>query len=99
MPHLPQGTIVNIIESDPDENGIITVERDHGYVIVNPDRLVSVTSVVGQNWCDRKVAFSERFRFPADNLDTLKGIIAHELIGRVSIILNVVYLCAYCMVL
>jgi hypothetical protein len=81
---LKEGTIVNVVGSDPDENGILIVERDQGYLIVEPDRLVSVTSVVGQCWCERKVAFSERFRFSFDNLDTLKGIIAHELIGRVG---------------
>lgn len=51
---------------------------------MEPDKLISVTSVVSMSWCERKVAFSENFRFPGDNIDTLRGTLAHDLICQVS---------------
>lgn len=81
---LKEGTLVNIVDAEADENGVFIVERDNGFLVVEPDRLISVTSVASSCWCERKVAFSERIKIPFDNLDMLRGTIAHELIGKVS---------------
>ncbi|CAL8121344.1 unnamed protein product [Orchesella dallaii] len=46
----------NSIGVSADENGCFVVERMNGYLIVEPDRHMSVTSVVTQMYCERKAA-------------------------------------------
>jgi hypothetical protein len=84
-PELKPGTVINICKTDKDENLQYILERNRGFLIVEPDKLISVTNVVGMSWCERKIAFSEHFRFPVDNIDTLRGNLAHDLICQVLI--------------
>lgn len=84
-PVLKAGTTVNVVGVVPDAEGSLWVKREVGFLIVEPDRLVSATSVVGTQWCDRKVVFSEHFRFPGSNVHAFKGNIAHDMIAEVRL--------------
>lgn len=58
------------------------MDRCSGYLIVNPDKLVSVTSVIGQLYCERKAALA-RCSVGSDSMVTFRGVVAHELICEV----------------
>lgn len=38
------------------------IDRDHGFCVINPDTLISGTTVVGSLFCARKAVLQERFR-------------------------------------
>ncbi len=63
--------------------GIFHVDREYGYLILCPDKLISVTSIVGSLFCERKTVFGERFRIPFDNQAAFRGVVAHELTEQV----------------
>lgn len=68
---------------EPNSSGMFVVDRTNGYLIVEPDRLISVTSVISQLYCERKAALS-RFYMGGDNAVTFRGVVAHELICLVN---------------
>ncbi|CAL8129633.1 unnamed protein product [Orchesella dallaii] len=76
------GTLVNIVGVSADENQCFIVERMNGYLIVEPDRLMSVTSVVTQMYCERKAALSRFISGGGDNAIMYRGVVAHELICK-----------------
>lgn len=82
------GMLINIVDGNKDDTGW-TVDRLKGYLIVEPDRLVSVTSVISQLYCERKAALS-RFYMGGDSAVTFRGVVAHELICAVSNKTNVI---------
>lgn len=76
--------LINIVDVESNEQDTFIVSRNGGFVVVQPDLLVPVTSIMSQLWCERKAALGEIFKFPGSNLDALRGTIAHDIIGRVS---------------
>jgi len=67
-----------------DEERCFVIDKENGFMVVQPDSLVSITSVVSAYFCERKTVFNERMRLPLNNRAALEGIIAHEMIGRVN---------------
>lgn len=82
---LTPGTLVNIVEVDADENNCFHIERLQGYLIVDPDQLISATTVISQMFCDRKVGLS-RLSPGGDSPIAFRGVLAHELICRVCLL-------------
>ena len=76
--------LVNIVDVEPNEHDTFVVSRKCGFVVVQPDLLIPITSIMSQLWCERKAALGEIFKFPGSNLDALRGTIAHDIVGRVS---------------
>ena len=71
-----------------DENGddleIAIIDRNNGLIVVQPDILVSGTSVVASLFCRRKAVLSERFRgSEATSRQMLSGTLVHRLLQKV----------------
>ncbi|CAL8129629.1 unnamed protein product [Orchesella dallaii] len=76
------GTLVNIVGVSADENKCFIVERMNGYLIVEPDRLMSVTSVVTQMYCERKAALLHYVKGDDDNAIMFEEHVTHKLICK-----------------
>jgi hypothetical protein len=87
---LPDGCTVNIVDVGLDSEGKYVVARNQGYLIVEPDNLLSVTLITHQLWCDREAVFKNVLQFFEGSRDTLRGNICHELLSKVSIELIVI---------
>jgi DNA replication ATP-dependent helicase Dna2 len=62
------------------ESGILLVDNDHGFLVVEPDVLISCTSVATSFACLRKSILVDRLKGPGDiNIHMLHGSILHEL--------------------
>jgi hypothetical protein len=60
------------------------IDRQSGLIVVNPDLLVSGTSVVSSLFCQRKAVLSERFRgVEPTNQVMLNGTVVHRLLQKV----------------
>ncbi|CAG7820035.1 unnamed protein product [Allacma fusca] len=79
---LEPGNLVNIVDNQQDLQAKFKITRDGGFVVVEPDILLSITSVMNQMWCERKSVLSELVKFQITSLDALRGTIAHDIIGR-----------------
>lgn len=51
----------------------------HGIVILEPETLLSSTTMSQLSWCKRKALFNERLRGYGANNAMLLGTVAHEL--------------------
>ncbi|XP_065365424.1 DNA replication ATP-dependent helicase/nuclease DNA2 [Calliphora vicina] len=57
------------------------VDKDQGFCVINPDTLISGTSVVGSLFCRRKAVLQDRFRgIDANNKIMVVGSLVHELL-------------------
>ncbi|KAM7349612.1 DNA replication helicase/nuclease 2 isoform 1-T2 [Cochliomyia hominivorax] len=68
--------------ADWDENlQAFKVDKDQGFCVINPDNLISGTSVVGSLFCRRKAVLQDRFRgIDANNKVMVIGSLVHELL-------------------
>lgn len=51
----------------------------NGIVIIEPETLISSTTISQLSWCKRKALFNERLRGYGANLAMLLGTVVHEL--------------------
>ena len=51
---MQEGDVVHVLCCEPSDDDVITVDDQRGLVVVNPDQLVSGTSVVGAMRCMRR---------------------------------------------
>lgn len=67
-----------------DDRKMYIISNQHGIIVVNPDQLISGTSVVGTLFCARKAVLSERFRGvdAGDSKIMHIGSIVHEILQR-----------------
>lgn len=83
---IKKGYHVGIVGVELNESKCFVINKEQGYLILEPDTLISVTSVVSTYFCDRKTIFNERMRLPLNNRSILEGLIGHEMLGRVHYI-------------
>ncbi|XP_022251495.1 DNA replication ATP-dependent helicase/nuclease DNA2-like isoform X2 [Limulus polyphemus] len=77
-----EGDNVHVIASFV--NGHCVINDEYGLLVVNPDHLVSSTSVVSSLFCMRKAVLMEKFRgWEKGNLSMLQGSLIHELFQEV----------------
>ncbi|TMW49676.1 hypothetical protein DOY81_005245 [Sarcophaga bullata] len=63
---------------------IYKVDNDHGFCVINPDVLISSTSVVASMFCPRKTVLEDRFKnLEPDNKVMVIGSLVHELFQMV----------------
>uniref|UniRef100_A0AC34GAT2 DNA replication ATP-dependent helicase/nuclease DNA2 n=1 Tax=Panagrolaimus sp. ES5 TaxID=591445 RepID=A0AC34GAT2_9BILA len=62
---------------------ILIVNSHKGVIIVEPNTLVSSTTLVQALWCARKAVLSEKFRVPQINISMTLGTVCHELFQSV----------------
>ncbi|EEZ99558.2 DNA replication ATP-dependent helicase/nuclease DNA2-like Protein [Tribolium castaneum] len=71
------------IKAEKNSNGDWVVNNDTGWLVYQPDILISCTSVVGSLFCKRKAVLSDRFRgFEPTNRVMLIGTLAHTLLQQ-----------------
>ena len=58
----PQGDIVNVLGLDEEVNKDWVIDDMNGLLVVNPDMLISGTSIVSTLFCMRKAVLNERFK-------------------------------------
>lgn len=75
------------------ENNQWIIDNSNGFLIVQPDALISGTTVSGALFCKRKAVLSEKFRkmeslppFMGDSTPLVIGSLVHELLQTVSVI-------------
>ncbi|XP_043517385.1 DNA replication ATP-dependent helicase/nuclease DNA2 isoform X1 [Frieseomelitta varia] len=75
-----------VIEARKENNQWI-IDNSSGFLIVNPDILISGTTIAGALFCERKAVLTERFRkmenlpyFEGDQTPLVIGILVHELL-------------------
>nr|XP_027220953.1 LOW QUALITY PROTEIN: DNA replication ATP-dependent helicase/nuclease DNA2-like [Penaeus vannamei] len=79
-----EGDIVHILYTEASEDGHFTVNNTQGLIVINPDFLISGTSVVSGVFCRRKAVLNERFRgLDPGNQLMLIGSLVHELFQEV----------------
>ena len=77
---LKSGDVINILCVDKDTENIL-INDLNGLVVVNPDLLVSGTSIVSTLFCMRKAVLNERFKGQDSRSRTmLIGTLVHELL-------------------
>ena len=77
----PQGDIVNILGLDEDVNKDWVIDDMNGLLVVNPDMLISGTSIVSTLFCMRKAVLNERFKGQeGSSRSMLIGTLVHELL-------------------
>lgn len=92
---IKEGDIVMIQAKKELQNWI--VDNDHGYIIIQPDTLISSTTVVGGLFCNRRAVLSQMFR-KIESLPHLTssqtvltiGKIVHKLLQKVFKFVNLV---------
>ena len=73
--------IVNILSVDEKDDGKIVIDDMNGLIVINPDLLVSGTSIVSTLFCMRKAVLSERFKgHEGTSRSMLTGTLVHELL-------------------
>ncbi|GAB1597754.1 DNA replication ATP-dependent helicase/nuclease DNA2-like [Argonauta hians] len=78
------GDIVHILEASVDAAGVYHITDEKGLLVINPDFLLSSTSVVSSLFCMRKAVLNERFKgLDKGNLYMLYGSIVHCLLQEV----------------
>lgn len=98
----PGELIVIKAKKDPTSPKRWIIDNNDGFLINQPDTLISGTSVVGARWCNRRSIFSEKFR-GIDSLpyyDTgspvmLIGNFIHELLQKVIRMLREMVMARY----
>ncbi|XP_013379222.1 DNA replication ATP-dependent helicase/nuclease DNA2 [Lingula anatina] len=77
------GDIVNVL-GDFDDSGVCHISDNQGLLVINPDVLISGTSVVGTVYCMRKTLLNEKLRgCDTGNMAMLHGSIIHALFQAV----------------
>lgn len=56
------GEVVSLLAEWDDKLKAYKVDKDQGFCVINPDTLISGTSVVGSLFCRRKAVLQDRFR-------------------------------------
>ncbi|XP_045595912.2 DNA replication ATP-dependent helicase/nuclease DNA2 [Procambarus clarkii] len=78
-----EGDIVHILFANP-VDGHFTVDNSKGLIVINPDFLISGTSVVSAVFCRRKAVLNERFKgMDSSNQLMLIGSLVHQLFQEV----------------
>lgn len=79
-----KGDIVSVKGVFNEDRKMYSISNQHGIIVVNPDQLISGTSVVGTLFCARKSVLSERFRGvdAGDSKIMHIGSIVHEILQR-----------------
>ncbi|XP_071521309.1 DNA replication ATP-dependent helicase/nuclease DNA2 isoform X2 [Panulirus ornatus] len=78
-----EGDIVHILYTDP-VDGHFLIDNSKGVIVINPDFLISGTSVVSAVFCRRKTILSERFKgLDSGNQLMLIGSLVHQLFQEV----------------
>ncbi|XP_053951038.1 DNA replication ATP-dependent helicase/nuclease DNA2 [Anastrepha ludens] len=78
------GDIVSLLAAWNDELKSYIVNNEYGYIVVNPDILISSTSVVGSLFCRRKAVLQDRFKgIDANSKVMVIGSIVHEMLQLV----------------
>ncbi|CAI9714834.1 Hypothetical predicted protein [Octopus vulgaris] len=78
------GDIVHVLDASTDSAGVYHITDETGLLVINPDFLVSSTTVVSSLFCMRKAVLNERFRgIDKGNLHMLYGSIVHCLLQEV----------------
>eukprot|EP00106_Octopus_bimaculoides_P016352 XP_014783794.1 PREDICTED: DNA replication ATP-dependent helicase/nuclease DNA2-like isoform X2 [Octopus bimaculoides] len=78
------GDIVHVLDASIDSAGVYHITDETGLLVINPDFLVSSTTVVSSLFCMRKAVLNERFRgIDKGNLHMLYGSIVHCLLQEV----------------
>ena len=80
--HTPvkEGDVVNVLDVESN-NGEYIIDDLKGLLILNPDHLISGTSVVGSLFCKRKAVLNERFKgVDAGSKTMFIGTVLHELL-------------------
>ncbi|XP_042863351.1 DNA replication ATP-dependent helicase/nuclease DNA2-like [Penaeus japonicus] len=76
--------VVHILYTEASEDGHFTVNNTQGLIVINPDFLISGTSVVSGVFCRRKAVLNERFRgLDPGNQLMLVGSLVHQLFQEV----------------
>ena len=76
---ISEGDVVHILYADYKE-GHYTIDNSQGLLVINPDYLISGTSVVSAVFCRRKSVLNERFRgLDSSNKLMLVGSLTHQL--------------------
>ncbi|XP_037778324.1 DNA replication ATP-dependent helicase/nuclease DNA2-like [Penaeus monodon] len=79
-----EGDIVHILYTEASGDGHFTVDNTQGLIVINPDFLISGTSVVSGVFCRRKAVLNERFRgLDPGNQLMLIGSLVHQLFQEV----------------
>lgn len=73
------GDIVNVLALSDDKDEIV-IDDMNGLVVVNPDLLISGTSIVSTLFCMRKAVLNERFKEGGSSRSMLIGTLVHELV-------------------
>ena len=90
-----------VVKAVKESSGVLhwTVDNNNGWIINQPDTLVSGTSVVGALFCNRRSIFQEKFRqienLPftgVGNTFMLTGSLTHELIQTVFFLSSKMYI-------
>ncbi|XP_076339940.1 DNA replication helicase/nuclease 2 isoform X2 [Tachypleus tridentatus] len=77
-----EGDTVHVIASFV--NGHCDINDEYGLLVVNPDHLISSTSVVSSLFCMRKAVLMDKFHgWEKGNLSMLQGSLIHELFQEV----------------
>ncbi|XP_050408046.1 DNA replication ATP-dependent helicase/nuclease DNA2 [Patella vulgata] len=80
--HVSVGDIVNILVGYKD--GVYTVDDKHGLLVINPDFLLSGTSIVSSVFCMRRSVLNEKFKgCDSKNVHMLYGSIIHCLFQKI----------------
>ena len=75
-----QGDIVNVLGLDEEVNKDWVIDDMNGLLVVNPDVLISGTSIVSTLFCMRKAVLNERFKGQeGSSRSMLIGTLVHEL--------------------
>ncbi|XP_037811441.1 DNA replication ATP-dependent helicase/nuclease DNA2 [Lucilia sericata] len=73
--------VVSLLGEWDDSLQAYKVDKDQGFCVINPDTLISGTSVVGSLFCRRKAVLQDRFRgIDANNKVMVIGSLVHELL-------------------
>lgn len=76
---ISEGDIVHILFAK-DTDGHYTIDNNQGIIVINPDYLISGTSIVSAVFCRRKSVLNERFRgMDSGNKSMLIGSLVHQL--------------------
>ncbi|XP_064619573.1 DNA replication ATP-dependent helicase/nuclease DNA2-like [Lineus longissimus] len=81
--HVKAGDVINVL-SHFDASGISYVSDKQGLLVVNPDYLVSGTTVVGSVYCMRRSVLNAKFKgMDGRNVHMLYGSIIHSLFQKI----------------
>lgn len=82
--HVVPGDVVNVLGVSPDSSGVYHITNQEGLLVINPDTLVSGTSIVSTLFCMRKAILNERFKgIDKGNVHMLYGSVIHCLFQEV----------------